>query len=188
MSAPISATGGICNDNFGGKGARSIASSGLVLGCSDTAGAFVEVSGTTVKEFTLPLASGAALATVVGVDDGANVIYQENAPGGVSSAWRYDPSTHKSTTLPKLAGSSCTAFIPLAVNGPGAVLGVTNDCSKPADYVYWLWTSAAGTRTIATTGGAKGETFEANWINDIGQILVELSGPGFTDHWGTLDP
>jgi hypothetical protein len=188
MLAPVSAMGGICNDNFEGKGARSITASGLVLGCSDTTGAFVEVSGTTGKEFTLPLTSGATLGSVVGVDDSARVIYQQNAPGGVDSAWRYDPSTKTSTALGKLAGSSCMAFVPLAVNGPGAVLGVTNNCSKPADNVYWLWTSAAGTRTIATAGGVKGETFEADWINDIGQILVELSGPGFSDHWGTLDP
>jgi len=188
MLAPVAATGGVCNDNFGGKGARSIASSGLILGCSDTTGEFVEVSGTTADRFTLPLASGASLASVVGVDDSAGVIYQQAAPGGVYSAWRYDPSTKKSTALAKLAGSSCAQFAPLAVNGPGAVLGVTNDCSNPADYVYWLWTSAAGTRTIAATGGAKGETFEAEWINDVGQILVELSGPGFSDHWGTLNP
>jgi hypothetical protein len=170
-----------CNTNS--YGVRSISTNGTVFGCSDLDGYYVEANGSKAVDFTLPLASGSQVGSIVGIDDKGNVIYEQSGSG---TSWIYDPSTGTSASLGSLAGSSCTEYVPISVNASGEVLGEAANCSK-GDNVYWTWTSASGMQAVSVRG-SEDETFAAFWLNDDGQILVELSGNGFSGHWGILSP
>ncbi len=186
MLAPVSATGGICNENFEGNGVREITSAGRILGCSDGGSALIEYGAGKTTVFSLPVASGSTLGVVVGMDDRGRVAYVQAAPGSVYSTWSYDPSLGKSVPLGKPAGSSCSQIVPIAINGPGEVLGYSSNCSRPLDNVYWTWSAGQGMRVVTAGGGTAGETFGAEWLNDRGWILVKLLVPGLGTDGGTL--
>lgn len=165
-------------------GVRSIATNGTVFGCSDADGYYVEVSGTKAIDFTLPLSKGSTLGVIAGIDDKGNVVYEQSGSAGTS--WVYGPSSGALTNLGSLAGSSCAVYLPISVNASAEVLGEAENCSK-GDDVYWTWTPESGMQAVSANG-SEDETFVALWLNDNGQILVELNGNGFSGHWGILNP
>ncbi len=77
---------------------------------------------------------------------------------------------------------------PIAVNGPGEILGYRRlPDQNPPNLFFWTWTAAGG---MVDTGI---DTTQNNypyptWLNDRGQISVVLPGPAAGPDWGYLTP
>jgi hypothetical protein len=93
-------------------------------------------------------------------------------------------------TVPPIAGSTCTQYVPISFNNTGDVFGQTWQCSNSADYTYFVYDPATGTHDLSNELPASGYvSLTPRAVNDNGQILVDFQtvGAGPT-HWGLLDP
>lgn len=167
-----------------------INASGVVLGVDANTG-YIETYtiGKSSSGTDTSLANGSY--AIIGLADVGDIVYAGGTQSG-ELAYDYKISTGKSTSLGKIKGSSCTYFIPYAVNGPGEVLGVTAGCSNQQDQTYWTW-DVHNTMVSVNAGigssASNYTAFQPENLNDNGQILVGLQrgGSGIID-WGILDP
>ena len=172
---------------------RSIDAAGTVFAyaLNQTSGQFIEYTGgtrPTYAQFTLPLDGGYGAGNVRGIDDKGDVVYNEFDPKTSKTlSWTYSPSTKKAHNLGALPGSSCTQYIPLYINGPGRVLGYTAGCSFASDQVYWTADSTNGIVAISFDHRAYYSAYP-ELINDLGQIVVDLTTTQGKHHWGILVP
>jgi hypothetical protein len=154
--------------------------------------AYIEYTGgnnPTALQVSIPPDGSNAAQGITGIDDNGNVTYFEYDTNLAENlTWIYNPKTQTATNLGTLAGSSCTSWTPLWINGPGRVLGTAQNCSVPSDATYWTWDSTNGMVAVSFNGTGY-SSITARTINDLGEISVDLAVSGTNaHHWGYLKP
>jgi hypothetical protein len=121
------------------------------------------------------------------IDNNGLILY-ESAGYNSSDTELYDLKTKTTTTVPHVPGSTCASYVPISFNNAGHVLGAMGPYCAGSDSSYFIYDPVNGTRDLATLLPAGSATITPLGINDADQILVEITFPNGTNHWGILRP
>ena len=116
------------------------------------------------------------------------LILYESAGSSSSDSKLYDLKTKTTTTVPHIRGSTCLSYVPISFNNAGHVLGSLGPYCAGSDFSYFIYDPVNGTRDLAMLLPAGSATITPLGINDADQILVEITFPNGTNHWGILKP
>ena len=123
------------------------------------------------------------------INDAKQILFSTTtkvAGTAVTATKLYQFGSGKITTVPALAGSSCSQYIPISFNNLGSVLGYTRGCSRSAD-TYFVYDPKTGTRALSASLPSADTVYPLG-INDEEQILVAVSVDPSGLHWGILVP
>lgn len=171
---------------------RPVNVSGTVFGQESilVTGDYVEVNTTHPSlshSFQLPFQGPNAPGQIIGIDDVGRVYYvSENATNTNQLIYRFDPRTNTGGSIGNIPGDVCS-FNLYSLNGNGELLAYANNCKKSQDDGWVTWDPKHGFSLL--TLGIPGNSYSSitpEWINDKGDVLVELrTNTGALD-WGIL--
>ncbi len=171
---------------------RPVNVSGTVFGQQSifVMGDYVEVNtahSTLSHSFQLPFQGPNAPGQIIGIDDVGRVYYVgENATSTNQLIYRFDPRTNTGGSIGNIAGDKCS-FNLYSLNGNGELLAHASSCTKTGNDGWVTWDPKHGFSLL--TAGIPANSYESitpEWINDRGDVLVELRNNVGALHWGIL--